>query len=62
MDRRHEATALWWRLKAQTELPQENAAWSLPLYLETYLDWIHSPDREALLEEFQTSLPEPHEL
>ncbi|XP_044121388.1 Fanconi anemia group G protein isoform X3 [Neovison vison] len=62
MDRRHEATALWWRLKAQTELPQENAAWSLPLYLETYLDWIHSPDRETLLEEFQTSLPEPPDL
>ncbi|XP_047555542.1 Fanconi anemia group G protein isoform X4 [Lutra lutra] len=62
MDRRDEATALWWRLKAQTELPQENAAWSLPLYLETYLDWIHSPDRETLLEEFQTSLPEACDL
>ncbi|XP_045878490.1 Fanconi anemia group G protein [Meles meles] len=62
MDRRDEATALWWRLKAQTELPQESAAWSLPLYLETYLDWIHSPDRETLLEEFQTSLPEPCDL
>ncbi|XP_032716348.1 Fanconi anemia group G protein isoform X2 [Lontra canadensis] len=62
MDRRDEATALWWRLKAQTELPQENAAWSLPLYLETYLDWIHSPDRETLLEEFQTSLPEARDL
>lgn len=29
---------------------------SLPLYLETYLDWIRPPDREALLEEFRTSL------
>ncbi|XP_034519953.1 Fanconi anemia group G protein isoform X2 [Ailuropoda melanoleuca] len=62
MDRRDEATALWWRLEAQTKLPQENAAWSLPLYLETYLGWICFPDRETLLEEFQTSLPEPCDL
>ncbi|XP_077917545.1 Fanconi anemia group G protein isoform X3 [Halichoerus grypus] len=62
MDRRDEATALWWRLEAQTKLPQENAAWSLPLYLETYLGWIRFPDRETLLEEFQTSLPEPCDL
>lgn len=62
MDRRDEATALWWRLEAQTKLPQEKAAWSLPLYLETYLGWIRFPDRETLLEEFQTSLPEPCDL
>ncbi|KAF0883918.1 Fanconi anemia group G protein isoform X1 [Crocuta crocuta] len=59
MDRRDEAIALWWRLEAQDKLPQENAAWSLPLYLETCLSWIRSPDRETLLEEFQTSLLEP---
>ncbi|XP_029775252.1 Fanconi anemia group G protein isoform X2 [Suricata suricatta] len=59
MDRRDEAIALWWRLEAQAKLPQENAARSLPLYLETYLSWICSPDRETLLEEFQTSLLEP---
>lgn len=35
---------------------------SLPLYLETYLGWICFPDRETLLEEFQTSLPEPCDL
>lgn len=35
---------------------------SLPLYLEIYLSWIHSPDCETLLEEFQTSLLEPHDL
>ncbi|XP_072584138.1 Fanconi anemia group G protein isoform X2 [Vulpes vulpes] len=62
MDRRDEATALWWRLEAQTKLPQENAAWSLPLYLETCLGWICYPDRETLLEEFRTSLPEPCDL
>ncbi|XP_065735047.1 Fanconi anemia group G protein isoform X2 [Phocoena phocoena] len=58
LDRRDEATALWRRLEAQTELPQENVAWSLPLYLETCLGWIHPPDRETLLEEFRTSLLE----
>ncbi|XP_040337520.1 Fanconi anemia group G protein isoform X2 [Herpailurus yagouaroundi] len=62
MDRRDEAIALWWSLEAQAKLPQENAAWSLPLYLETYLSWIRSPDRETLLEEFQTSLLEPCDL
>ncbi|XP_036712347.1 Fanconi anemia group G protein [Eubalaena glacialis] len=62
LDRRDEATALWRRLEAQTELPQENAAWSLPLYLETCLGWIHPPDRETLLEEFRTSLLETRDL
>ncbi|XP_068407913.1 Fanconi anemia group G protein isoform X1 [Eschrichtius robustus] len=62
LDRRDEATALWRRLEAQTELPQENAAWSLPLYLETCLGWIHRPDRETLLEEFRTSLLETRDL
>lgn len=56
LDRRDEAIAFWQRLEAQTDLPQENATWSLPLYLETYLDWIRPSDREALLEEFRTSL------
>ncbi|XP_032978295.1 Fanconi anemia group G protein isoform X3 [Rhinolophus ferrumequinum] len=62
LNRRDEATALWRRLEAQTKLPQENATWSLPLYLETCLSWIHPPDRETLLGEFQTSLPEPCDL
>ncbi|XP_058927649.1 Fanconi anemia group G protein [Kogia breviceps] len=62
LDRRDEATALWRRLEAQTGLPQENAAWSLPLYLETCLGWIHPPDRETLLEEFRTSLLETCDL
>ncbi|XP_008580634.1 PREDICTED: Fanconi anemia group G protein [Galeopterus variegatus] len=62
LDRRDEATALWWRLDAQTKLPQEDTVWSLPLYLQTYLSWIHPPDREALLEEFRTSLLEPCDL
>ncbi|XP_059780972.1 Fanconi anemia group G protein isoform X2 [Balaenoptera ricei] len=62
LDRRDEATALWRRLEAQTELPQENAVWSLPLYLETCLGWIHPPDRETLLEEFRTSLLETRDL
>ncbi|XP_024618740.1 Fanconi anemia group G protein isoform X2 [Neophocaena asiaeorientalis asiaeorientalis] len=62
LDRRDEATALWRRLEAQTELPQENVAWSLPLYLETCLGWIHPPDRETLLEEFRTSLLETCDL
>ncbi|XP_045371131.1 Fanconi anemia group G protein isoform X3 [Camelus bactrianus] len=56
LDRRDEATALWRRLEAQTELPQENATWSLPLYLETCLGWIRPPDCETLLAEFRTSL------
>ncbi|XP_058379406.1 Fanconi anemia group G protein isoform X2 [Diceros bicornis minor] len=62
LDRRDEATALWWRLEAQTKLPQENATWSLPLYLETCLSWIRPHDHETLLEEFQTSLLEPRDL
>ncbi|KAM6170638.1 Fanconi anemia group G protein [Rhynchocyon petersi] len=62
LDRRNEATDLWWRLKAQIELPPEDTTRSLPLYLETCLSWIRFPDRETLLEEFQTSLPEPSDL
>ncbi|KAM9641521.1 Fanconi anemia group G protein isoform 1-T1 [Trichechus inunguis] len=62
LDRRNEATAFWWRLEAQTKLPPEDATWSLPLYLETCLNWIHPPDRETLLEEFRTSLLEPSDL
>uniref|UniRef100_A0A8C5JVB5 Fanconi anemia, complementation group G n=1 Tax=Jaculus jaculus TaxID=51337 RepID=A0A8C5JVB5_JACJA len=60
LDRMNEATAFW--QEAQTQLPQEQATWSLPLYLETYLNWIHSSDCETLLEEFQTSVLEPHDL
>ncbi|KAM5298459.1 Fanconi anemia group G protein [Ctenodactylus gundi] len=59
LDRRDEATAFWWKLKVPTHQPQEQTARSLPLYLEMYLSWIHPPDYEALLEEFQTSLTEP---
>ncbi|XP_046528039.1 Fanconi anemia group G protein isoform X2 [Equus quagga] len=62
LDRRDEAIAFWRRLEAQTKLPQENATWSLPLYLETCLSWIRPHDRETLLEEFQTSLLEPCDL
>ncbi|KAM7092481.1 Fanconi anemia group G protein isoform 3-T4 [Molossus nigricans] len=62
LDRRDEATALWQRLEAQTKLLQENATWSLPLYLETCLSWIHPPDRETLLEEYRTFLLEPCDL
>ncbi|XP_037706956.1 Fanconi anemia group G protein [Choloepus didactylus] len=62
LDRRDEATALWCRLEAQTKLSKEYATWSLPLYLEAYLNWIHPPDCETLLEEFRTSLLEPCEL
>ncbi|XP_077003944.1 Fanconi anemia group G protein [Tamandua tetradactyla] len=62
LDRRDEATAVWRRLEAQTKLPQEDATWSLPLYLEAYLSLIRPPDRETLLEEFRTSLLEPCEL
>ncbi|XP_004873980.1 Fanconi anemia group G protein isoform X3 [Heterocephalus glaber] len=58
LNRRDEANAVWWKLKTQTQVPQEEATWSLPLYLETYLSWIHPPDCETLLEEFQTSLTE----
>lgn len=62
LDRRDEATALWWRLEAQTEGPQEDATWSLPLYLESYLSWIRPSDRDAFLEEFRTSLPKSCDL
>ncbi|XP_004484024.2 Fanconi anemia group G protein isoform X2 [Dasypus novemcinctus] len=61
LDRRDEATALWWRLEAQSKLPQEDAIWSLPLYLEACLSWTRPPDCETLLEEFRTSLLEPCE-
>ncbi|XP_077821187.1 Fanconi anemia group G protein isoform X8 [Macaca mulatta] len=62
LDRRDEATALWWRLEAQTKGPQEDATWSLPLYLESYLSWIRPSDRDAFLEEFRTSLPKSCDL
>ncbi|XP_037350859.1 Fanconi anemia group G protein [Talpa occidentalis] len=62
LNRKNEATALWGKLEAQTELPQENAAWSPPLYLEICLSWIHPPDRETLLEELRTSVLEPCDL
>ncbi|XP_063465876.1 Fanconi anemia group G protein isoform X4 [Symphalangus syndactylus] len=61
LDRRDEATALWWRLEAQTKGPQEDAM-SLPLYLESYLSWIRPSDRDAFLEEFRTSLPKSLDL
>ncbi|XP_042637741.1 Fanconi anemia group G protein [Orycteropus afer afer] len=56
LGRRDEATALWCRLEAQTQLPQGDTPRSLPLYLETCLSWIRPPDRDTLLEEFRTSL------
>lgn len=59
LNRKDEASAVWWKLKAPTQLPQEEATRSLPLYLEAYFNWIHPPDCETLLEEFQTSLAEP---
>ncbi|XP_004678096.1 PREDICTED: Fanconi anemia group G protein [Condylura cristata] len=62
LNRKNEATALWGKLEAQTKLPQENAAWSFPLYLEICLSWIHPPDRETLLEELRTSVLEPCDL
>ncbi|XP_011942431.1 PREDICTED: Fanconi anemia group G protein isoform X4 [Cercocebus atys] len=62
LDRRDEATALWWRLEAPTKGPQEDATWSLPLYLESYLSWIRPSDRDAFLEEFRTSLPKSCDL
>ncbi|KAM4877986.1 Fanconi anemia group G protein isoform 1-T1 [Thomomys bottae] len=61
LDRRDDAIALWQSLEAQAELPQEEAIRSLPLYLETYLSWIHPADCETFLEEFRTSLQEPHD-
>ncbi|XP_029423808.1 Fanconi anemia group G protein isoform X5 [Nannospalax galili] len=60
LDRKNEATAFW--REAQTHLLKEEAAWSVPLYLETYLSWLHPPNCETLLEEFQTSLLESHDL
>ncbi|XP_012625528.2 Fanconi anemia group G protein isoform X1 [Microcebus murinus] len=62
LDRRDEATAFWWRLEAQTKLPQKDATWSLPLYLETCLSWIRPSDHETCLEEFRTSVLEPRDL
>ncbi|XP_012511789.1 PREDICTED: Fanconi anemia group G protein [Propithecus coquereli] len=62
LDRRDEATALWWRLEAQTKLPQKDTTWSLPLYLETCLSWIRPSDHETLLEEFRISVLEPRDL
>ncbi|XP_063450488.1 Fanconi anemia group G protein isoform X3 [Pan paniscus] len=62
LDRRDEATALWWRLEAQTKGSHEDALWSLPLYLESYLSWIRPSDRDAFLEEFRTSLPKSCDL
>lgn len=60
LDRMNEATAFW--REAQTQLPQKQATWSLPLYLETYLNWIHPSDCETLLEEFRTAMLEPQDL
>ncbi|XP_059110168.1 Fanconi anemia group G protein isoform X4 [Peromyscus eremicus] len=60
LKRKNEATAFW--QEAQTQAPREEATWSLPLYLETCLSWIHPPNCEALLEEFGTSLLESHDL
>ncbi|XP_023375110.1 Fanconi anemia group G protein [Otolemur garnettii] len=62
LDRRDEATGLWRSLEAQTKLPQKDASWSLPLYLETCFNWIRPSDYGTLLEEFQTSLLEPQDL
>lgn len=61
-DRRDEAAALWRRLEAQTKSPQEDATWSLPLYLETCLSWIRPSDRQTFLEEFQVSVQEPRDV
>ncbi|XP_075823497.1 Fanconi anemia group G protein isoform X2 [Microtus pennsylvanicus] len=60
LERKNEAAAFW--QKAQTQPAQEEAIWSLPLYLETCLSWIHPPNCEALLEEFGTSLLESCDL
>ncbi|XP_028634874.1 Fanconi anemia group G protein isoform X1 [Grammomys surdaster] len=60
LDRKNEATAFW--QEAQSQLPQEEAAGSLPLYLETCLSWIHPPNCEAFLEEFGTSVMESCDL
>lgn len=53
LGRKKEAAAFW--QDTQTQLPREEASWSLPLYLETYLSWIHPPDCETFFEEFRTS-------
>ncbi|XP_031233013.1 Fanconi anemia group G protein isoform X2 [Mastomys coucha] len=60
LGRKNEATAFW--REAQSQLPQEQAAGSLPLYLETCLSWIHPPNCEAFLEEFGTSVLESCDL
>lgn len=62
LDRRDEAAALWRRLEAQTKSPQEDATWSLPLYLETYMSWLRPSDRQTFLEEFQVSVQEPRDV
>lgn len=56
LERKNEAAAFW--QKAQPQPAQEEATWSLPLYLETCLSWIHPPNCEALLEELGPSLLE----
>ncbi|XP_055453629.1 Fanconi anemia group G protein isoform X1 [Psammomys obesus] len=60
LDRKNEAIAFW--REAQTQQPQEEAAWSLPLYLETCLSWIRPPNCEVFLEEFGTALLESCDL
>ncbi|XP_051021277.1 Fanconi anemia group G protein [Acomys russatus] len=60
LDRQNEAAAFW--REAQTQPPQEEAARSLPLYLETCLSWIHSPNCNDFLEEFETSVLESCDL
>ncbi|XP_052032274.1 Fanconi anemia group G protein isoform X3 [Apodemus sylvaticus] len=60
LDRKNEATAFW--QEAQSQVPQEEASGSLPLYLETCLSWIHPPNCEAFLEEFGTSVLESCDL
>ncbi|CAH6790287.1 Fanconi anemia group G protein [Phodopus roborovskii] len=56
LERRNEATAFW--RETQNQLQQGETIWSLPLYLETCLSWIHPPNCEAFLKEFGTSLLE----
>lgn len=60
LDRKNEATAFW--REAQSQPPQEEAAGSLPLYLETCLSWIHPPNCEAFFEEFGTAVLESCDL
>ncbi|XP_038966905.1 Fanconi anemia group G protein isoform X1 [Rattus norvegicus] len=60
LDRKNEASAFW--REAQSQLPQEEAARCLPLYLETCLNWIHPPNCEAFFEEFGTAVLESCDL